>query len=61
MRLLPLIPSLLGWFLFSSLLSIYNKYVFGTRGFPYPLLMVRKEGEWKEYGRSMEGDETGER
>eukprot|EP00520_Triparma_pacifica_P010182 CAMPEP_0118637196 /NCGR_PEP_ID=MMETSP0785-20121206/3024_1 /TAXON_ID=91992 /ORGANISM="Bolidomonas pacifica, Strain CCMP 1866" /LENGTH=436 /DNA_ID=CAMNT_0006528367 /DNA_START=145 /DNA_END=1451 /DNA_ORIENTATION=+ len=40
MRYLPLLPSLAAWFLFSSLLSIYNKYIFGSRSFPYPLFMT---------------------
>ncbi|GMI48766.1 hypothetical protein TrCOL_g11164 [Triparma columacea] len=40
MNIVALLPSLMGWFLFSSLLSIYNKFVFGTRGFPYPLFMT---------------------
>lgn len=36
------LPAMLGWFLFSALLSLYNKYVFGDThlGFPCPLLMT---------------------
>ncbi|GAX15819.1 solute carrier family 35, member C2 [Fistulifera solaris] len=36
------LPAMAGWFLFSSLLSIYNKKVFGKdeRAFPCPLLMT---------------------
>lgn len=36
------LPAMLGWFLFSSLLSTYNKYVFGSghMAFPCPLLLT---------------------
>ena len=36
------LPAMLGWFFFSSLLSSYNKFIFGTghMGFPYPLLLT---------------------
>mmetsp|Transcript_36606 Transcript_36606/g.37023 ORF Transcript_36606/g.37023 Transcript_36606/m.37023 type:complete len:405 (-) Transcript_36606:1738-2952(-) len=36
------LPAMLGWFLFSSLLSTYNKYVFGDNHihFPCPLLLT---------------------
>ena len=36
------LPAMLGWFFFSGLLSLYNKYVFGSThmGFPCPLLMT---------------------
>lgn len=48
--LLPLLPSLLGWFVFSSLLSLYNKFIFGTRGFPYPIFMVSGGGAMRRMG-----------
>lgn len=36
------LPAMLGWFFFSALLSLYNKYVFGSShlAFPCPLLMT---------------------
>ena len=36
------LPAMLGWFVFSSLLSTYNKYVFGNghMAFPCPLLLT---------------------
>lgn len=36
------LPAMLGWFFFSALLSLYNKYVFGSDhlAFPCPLLMT---------------------
>ena len=36
------LPAMLGWFLFSALISTYNKYVFGEKhlAFPAPLLFT---------------------
>ncbi len=36
------LPAMLGWFFFSALLSLYNKYIFGSThlAFPCPLLMT---------------------
>lgn len=47
------LPAMSGWFLFSSLLSTYNKYVFGEKhlDFPCPLLLTSMHF-WTQWGFS---------